>query len=511
MRLTTGWGTLAAALTVLLAMSGALLAAPVTARDGSSSIEIHNRICPPNYAGGSHFDDCHGTPSDAGIPFTFAGDTIYERPTNAEGNAGLANLPAGTYTITAVPPIGLVDRVAHCSIVSGDDGSETPIDVTYVDSGIQLELPADANVICDWYNVPAGEPEAPTETATETGAATEAPTEVEAATATDTETAVVSAGSIEVHNRVCPPESEGQPAFDACHGNVPEAGLPFTFAGPITLEGVTNAEGNVGFGNLPEGTYAITADATAGFADRFVYCSVGTAETSNEAPIAVEYVTGGIQIDLPAATNVICDWYDYPIDTATDEATTPPADGTREASTERAEQGAAESTATPDDSVPEATEVAAVSSDDVPSTQLHRAGLFPASCDDLVGSASEYLLNDLVGTAPETAGADGTMPVEMSTTTLPIPLDELIAAGYSLVIFYDDDASGTALPVACAEIAGFPGERAGLELELQETDDSGFAGIANLAPASSDPVQTEISTFPSPVASDGDTEAEPTT
>lgn len=120
--------------------------------------------------------------------------------------------------------------------------------------------------------------------------------------------------SIEIHNRVCPVEYEGQNFFEDCHDTIPDPGLPFTFSNGVTREGTTNEEGNVGFANLPAGTYTIIGGAPAEFADLVAYCSVGTAEVSDQEQIPVEYVNGGIQFDLPEDTNVICDWYNIPYD-----------------------------------------------------------------------------------------------------------------------------------------------------------------------------------------------------
>ena len=121
--------------------------------------------------------------------------------------------------------------------------------------------------------------------------------------------------SITVHNRICPVEYEGNNYFGDCHGTVPDPGLPFTFVNEDTgeaLNDVTNAEGNVGFANLSEGTWTITGGAPGEFAERVVYCAVGTAETSDQSPVDFQYVQGGIQFFLPADTNVICDWYEVP-------------------------------------------------------------------------------------------------------------------------------------------------------------------------------------------------------
>lgn len=127
--------------------------------------------------------------------------------------------------------------------------------------------------------------------------------------------------SIEVHNRICPQGYQGQNYFEDCHDNPPDPGLSFTFTNGVTREGTTDASGNIGFANLPAGTYTITGGAPGAYTEYYVYCAVGTEADPNQEQIPVEYVTGGVQFYLPADTNVICDWYTIPL--AQDGAPTP--------------------------------------------------------------------------------------------------------------------------------------------------------------------------------------------
>ncbi len=121
--------------------------------------------------------------------------------------------------------------------------------------------------------------------------------------------------SIEVHERICPTDYQGSDFFGDRHDTVTDPGMAFTFTNLDTGEtwdGTTNENGNVGFANLPAGTYTITGGAPGEFADHVVYCAIGTEENANQEQVSVEYVTGGVQFDLPASTNVICDWYEVP-------------------------------------------------------------------------------------------------------------------------------------------------------------------------------------------------------
>jgi hypothetical protein len=132
--------------------------------------------------------------------------------------------------------------------------------------------------------------------------------------------------SIEVHERICPVGYEGEDFFGDCHDTIPDPGMPFTFTNEDTgetWEGTTNENGNVGFANLPEGTYTIIGGAPGEFAEHVIYCAVGTADHSDQEQIPVEYVAGGAQFYLPADTNVICDWYEIPYDLQGEPAENP--------------------------------------------------------------------------------------------------------------------------------------------------------------------------------------------
>lgn len=135
--------------------------------------------------------------------------------------------------------------------------------------------------------------------------------------------------SIEVHERICPTGYEGSDFFGDCHDTIPDPGMPFTFTNTDTgetWEGTTNENGNIGFANLPAGTYTITGGAPGDFAEHIVYCAIGTEENANQEQVPVEYVTGGVQFDLPASTNVICDWYEIPYDLQGEPTATTPAE-----------------------------------------------------------------------------------------------------------------------------------------------------------------------------------------
>jgi hypothetical protein len=294
------------ALALAFGMLAMLLSAQSgVAQNGNSSIEVHNRVCPTDYQGTDYFDDCHDNTLGPGYEFTFTNEDTGEslvRATNEAGDVGLANLDEGTYTIVGGPPAGVTDAFAYCAVGTAAEPGQEQVPVDYINGAIQLYLPADTNVICDWYTIPMSQ------NGVEPGRGD---------------------SSLEIHNRICPVEYEGTDFFEDCHDTIPDPGLPFTFINEDTGEtydGATNEEGNVGLANLNEGTYTIIGGAPGEFAEHVVYCSVGAAEVSDQEQIDFEYVRGGIQLYLPAATNVICDWYDVPYDLQGEPTATQPSD-----------------------------------------------------------------------------------------------------------------------------------------------------------------------------------------
>ncbi|MCC6790642.1 MAG: hypothetical protein IT336_03100 [Thermomicrobiales bacterium] len=120
-----------------------------------------------------------------------------------------------------------------------------------------------------------------------------------------------STASIEIHNRVCPVEYDGSDLFGDCHDN-PVANLEFTVDGPVTATQTTNASGNTTFTGLPGGTYEISGGAPGDFAASYIYCSV----VDDPDTVLVNKSALTVEIDLPADTAVVCDWYNIPYDLA---------------------------------------------------------------------------------------------------------------------------------------------------------------------------------------------------
>jgi hypothetical protein len=125
--------------------------------------------------------------------------------------------------------------------------------------------------------------------------------------------------SLTIHNRLCPVEYSGDDVFGDCHGNPQDAGLEFAIDGPVSDAGATDGNGDITFGGLPAGTYNISGGVPGDFASTVVYCSV---EDDPENMLEVTSTATGVSVDLPEATNVVCDWYNIPFDLKGDDGGT---------------------------------------------------------------------------------------------------------------------------------------------------------------------------------------------
>lgn len=106
--------------------------------------------------------------------------------------------------------------------------------------------------------------------------------------------------------------------------------------------------------------------------------------------------------------------------------------------------------------------------------------------DDADATEESSALEDLVN-------GGGPIPVEVSFTTIDLSLDEIEAADHAINAHLSYDEIETY--VACGEIGGTRLSDGALAIGLHEQDDSGFAGIAYLAPNAADPSQTDVSVF----------------
>lgn len=468
MRFDSRFGRLAGLLLMLLTLL-AFPAAPMAAQGttGTSSVEIHDRLCPTDYTGDTYFADCHGTSAGADVPFTIANGVTKDGTTDADGNVSFADLPAGTYTITGGAPGEFTNRFVYCSIGEDTATSREEIPVTDVTTGVRLELPADTAVICDWYTIPVSQGQA-------------------------TPTVPAATSSLEIHDRICPAGYEGDSFFADCHGNAAQAGVAFTLSDGVTQEQVTNDEGSVAFADLPAGTYTVTSSATSEFADLFVYCAVGTEAQPDQERIPVTNVTGGVQFDLPADTSVICDWYNIPAAEPTVVPTMTPTE-VPPTVTPTAVPPTITPTLIPPTVTPTVVPTEAVPTATIPLTPGRTLQIRTGTCaPDEIDTAVVVDLPDLRAPEQEAIANANVAIAETSSSVVAMTFDALESGNYVVVAYERDNPS---VPVACTEIAGPVNQNGELVLGLREMNQSDYAGIVYLAPSRSDTSETGISVF----------------
>jgi len=126
---------------------------------GGGSLRIHKSLCPAGLTSG-YFENCYDTPL-ADVTFNVLGPGDFDQ-TKTTGNTGLvtfSDLNAGTYTVLETPPDSV--NVAVYVVVCTRDGNNFPFDYDDIAGlRINLNLPAGADIVCDWYNVPPAKPQA---------------------------------------------------------------------------------------------------------------------------------------------------------------------------------------------------------------------------------------------------------------------------------------------------------------------------------------------------------------
>jgi hypothetical protein len=135
-----------------------------------------------------------------------------------------------------------------------------------------------------------------------------------------------STAQLTIHNRICPLGFTGPDYYGVCHDTPPNPGLPFIVSGPSVAEGITEPNGNITFAGLTPGSYAVSGGVPGEFATANYFCA--SADTPSRAYPFTETATG-ITVSLPAGADVICDWYNTPIDLS-GLPTPPPAPATLE-------------------------------------------------------------------------------------------------------------------------------------------------------------------------------------
>lgn len=101
-------------------------------------------------------------------------------------------------------------------------------------------------------------------------------------------------------------------------------------------------------------------------------------------------------------------------------------------------------------------------------------------------------LEDLVAPAGEAAGHADAVVAETSFTTVPLTLDDMLAADH--VINIHQSADEIDVYIACGAVGGVLDANGALVIGLDEQDGSGYRGIAYLSPGA-DGASTDISVF----------------
>ena len=114
-----------------------------------------------------------------------------------------------------------------------------------------------------------------------------------------------------IHNRICPSGFTGPDFYGTCHDTAPNPGLPFSISGPEPGSGTTDANGDITFGGLIPGPYTVSGGVPGEFAEVTYFCA-RRATPSVAFPFSV--VTTGISVTLADTDDVVCDWYNSPID-----------------------------------------------------------------------------------------------------------------------------------------------------------------------------------------------------
>jgi hypothetical protein len=106
-------------------------------------------------------------------------------------------------------------------------------------------------------------------------------------------------------------------------------------------------------------------------------------------------------------------------------------------------------------------------------------------------------LTDLTAPVGEGAGqADEASPAESSFTNVPMTLDAILGADHAINVHLSAEQIDTY--IACGELGGVVDASGALVVGLREQTDSGYTGIAFLAPGA-DGASTDVSVFIAPV------------
>jgi hypothetical protein len=142
------------------------------------------------------------------------------------------------------------------------------------------------------------------------------------------------------------------------------------------------------------------------------------------------------------------------------------------------------------DATPEAAETAAARPAHIHTGTCDEVGEIVAPLTDLTGATG----GDRVGQARRA------IPAESSFTSVPLTLDAILGADHVVNVHLSAEEIETY--IACGEIGGSLSPEGAVIIGLREMNDSGFTGIAYLAPGA-DGASTDVSTFVAPTVDEG--------
>jgi hypothetical protein len=114
--------------------------------------------------------------------------------------------------------------------------------------------------------------------------------------------------TITIHHRLCPTDKAVTDYFADCHDHLVGQSFEFTVEGEGGTETfTTDAATSNGSVSVAPGTIEIFGGVPGEFADTFVYCS------QDQVALDLTTTDKGVSFDAPAG-EVVCDWYNTPID-----------------------------------------------------------------------------------------------------------------------------------------------------------------------------------------------------
>jgi uncharacterized protein YodC (DUF2158 family) len=273
-----------ATLGLVFGLFAAIATAGVSAQAGDVELTLHVLSCPTDTTG-DIFEQCHDNKvKDA--EFDIAGT---DAKSDSKGELTVT-VAAGSVKIEELDFDKLATAGSADIYCSPQPDGEPLTKYKSTDGKVTITLDAaDDQITCDWYN--------------RTG-----PT----------------AKRIWIHALECPVDAQGD-IFEACHDNRLE-GVDFQIAGTTVT---SDADGVASLDNPPAGTIVIKeldfdTLATAGRA--FIYCSVQPG--GDPVLLARDDDNGQVNVDIPANSEVHCDWYNRT--SATGPTSTPSATETAE-------------------------------------------------------------------------------------------------------------------------------------------------------------------------------------